>query len=344
MDKKDRNLDDWSRLYSAAVEFRNLAPWNWMTDEQLFGVENPATGDTGYCCVLGAAGEVFGMAVYRGPAGYALYRDIRRSRVVAERDDLSLYEQDSLFSEFTTRDELEAKDLKIISELGLEFRGGGFPFFRSYRPGMFPWHLDDGEVKFMADCYDNATVVANEFSTNPLFLKASVEGQILMRVSDAAGNWRNEWRAAAAAFPQQVQSVTIDPGKIMRANQAIIKRQGTWELGYCYLPTPIQQPGSRPFMPLVVMLLIQQSGYVLGQQIIKPGDNRFEAAFELLTSVIHKNPNAPETLLVGNPQAQRALAAIGKELAINVEFTQSLPAFEEAKAALIDHLRQGGGR
>ena len=51
------SLDAWGPLYDAALAFRDLAPWRFLYDDQLFGVMDPATGQTGYCCVLGTMGE-----------------------------------------------------------------------------------------------------------------------------------------------------------------------------------------------------------------------------------------------------------------------------------------------
>ncbi len=40
-------LQDWSALYAAAMEFRQLAPWQWMYDEAVFGVKDPVSGHIG---------------------------------------------------------------------------------------------------------------------------------------------------------------------------------------------------------------------------------------------------------------------------------------------------------
>ena len=59
-----RGQEDWRRLYGLAVRFRNLAPWKWMTDDMLFAVQDPAGDQIGYCCVIGALGQEFGLIVY----------------------------------------------------------------------------------------------------------------------------------------------------------------------------------------------------------------------------------------------------------------------------------------
>ncbi len=40
-----------------------------MEDTDIFGVMNPENGEIGYICILGNAGEVFGINIYRGARG-----------------------------------------------------------------------------------------------------------------------------------------------------------------------------------------------------------------------------------------------------------------------------------
>ncbi|MDV7396592.1 hypothetical protein RZS08_34670, partial [Arthrospira platensis SPKY1] len=64
------NRHIWENLFQAAIDFRDLAPWEWMYDADIFGVEDPETGEIGWCSVMGAAGEVFSLTVYPGEEGF----------------------------------------------------------------------------------------------------------------------------------------------------------------------------------------------------------------------------------------------------------------------------------
>ena len=52
---------EWQALYTAAKDYFDEKPWEWMDDDQLFGVYDKDTDTVGYCCIMGALGEVLGL-------------------------------------------------------------------------------------------------------------------------------------------------------------------------------------------------------------------------------------------------------------------------------------------
>lgn len=72
--------EDWSALYQAAIAFQRAAPWEWMSSEDLFAIENPDDSEMGYCSVLGSGGEEFGVGMFVGEDGYE-----RCARLIAGR-------------------------------------------------------------------------------------------------------------------------------------------------------------------------------------------------------------------------------------------------------------------
>lgn len=152
--------EEWKDLYEAARMFKELAPWKWMEDPDVFGVENPETGETGYCCIMGALGEVLGLLVYLGSEGLALYEGLQSGKITIEDEDL-FARQNCLAVTFDDREMIDNKDLGIIKSLGLKFRGRqSWPSFRSHLPGFMPWYLTGAEVRFLGLAIRQAMSVA----------------------------------------------------------------------------------------------------------------------------------------------------------------------------------------
>lgn len=44
-------LEEFRRLYETAIAFKQDAPWEWMTEDKVFGIRDPETGQIGYASI-----------------------------------------------------------------------------------------------------------------------------------------------------------------------------------------------------------------------------------------------------------------------------------------------------
>lgn len=105
---------DLKFLYSAAIEFRNAAPWDWMRDSDLFGVHDPVSGETGYCCVMGAAGEHYALGVYLGGEGLAGILRILSGEFYPHHEE-TLFVQKCLMASFEDRTYLTSEEARFLT-------------------------------------------------------------------------------------------------------------------------------------------------------------------------------------------------------------------------------------
>ena len=54
----------WGRLYDLTKRVRDLAPWKWMEEIDVFGVDMPQGGGTIFVSVMGAIDTHYAVAVY----------------------------------------------------------------------------------------------------------------------------------------------------------------------------------------------------------------------------------------------------------------------------------------
>lgn len=149
-------LETWRSLYENSLRFLELRPWESLQDSDIFGVLHPGTGRTGYCCVLGALGQVLALCVYLGSEGIEIYRRMEEEEFTLDYDELAAA-QFCLTGEFEDRSALKKQDLAVIKALGLKFRGRrAYPVFRSYLPGYGPWFLTEEEAIFLTLAFGTA--------------------------------------------------------------------------------------------------------------------------------------------------------------------------------------------
>lgn len=63
--------ESWRRLYDLAGQVKQLSPWEWMTEEDLFGVADPDSDTVMFVSVMSMLGEHTSVSAYLGEA--ALY-------------------------------------------------------------------------------------------------------------------------------------------------------------------------------------------------------------------------------------------------------------------------------
>ncbi len=88
------------------INIKRLQPWRWMSDIDMFAVVDPVSEETGYCCVLGEAGQTYGLAVYMGDEGFRTLIDIFQGN-----REIYPHQQRSLLLSFNNRSDLTKEDL-----------------------------------------------------------------------------------------------------------------------------------------------------------------------------------------------------------------------------------------
>lgn len=332
MRKQDISLRDWAALYEAAIEFKDLGCWEWMTDSDLFGVENPETRETGYCCVLGQLGEVFALNVYLGSEGLASYWHLHEASEAAMGEGAAvdsgalLATQLCLMASFEDRSELHQNDLQIIRALGLKFRGEKqWPMVRSYRPGFVPWFLTPPEVRFLPVALCQAMEVATRLRDNPDLL-GPPDGDTelyFVRVLDG-GTWKDTWQRPPPYEARQSVPL-LDEVRLARIERGKFPRRATWHAACLVLPMVIEE-GDRPYYPCGFPVL-SDAGIALGMDILKPWEVE-HALRDKFLDLVEKLKCLPELLLVANEETLQLLEPIAARLGFRIKQADRLPAIE----------------
>jgi hypothetical protein len=336
-EKMAPGLQEWQGLYKSALRIKEISPWEWMTETDVFGVRSPETGELGFVSVMGMLGEHYAVSLYLGSEGIHGFLDLQEMGPFADPEDLIQIPQ--LQASFENREELDKRDREVIKELGLKFRGrNAWPMFRSYRPSFFPWFLEAGEVRFLSLALEQLADVAPRFREDSALLEPSGGDSYLLRVPRQEGG-RRFWEDASTGVPALDAPpivVEMEVSKIETLGR-LPRGEVRLEVDFFMFPEPVQDEGDRPYFPHMLLVVEAGSGMVLGSDLLAPHPSP-EAMWgrvpENLADQLFALDLAPEKLSVDSELLFDLLEPLASEAGFDLELSPSLPGLEQASETL----------
>ncbi len=341
MQEKKPTVKDWKRLYETAMAFGRIEPWKWMAEDDLFGVQDPATGQISYCCVMGMREAVYGMAAYSGKNGLDAYLKVQSGELLPE-DIETMFVLDSLTLFYEERANVPEEDMEVAKRLGMTLRGRNvWPVFRNYKPGYHPWFLTRKESIFFSMLIEQAIGVALRFKDYKKLLLPKEKGRYFVRVPSHTDNktvWKDAWLMPAPIMHEEPLSGAVDEIRIQRIKRRSVKQQGALEIDLFHAPAPIQEKkGERPFFPYAVALVEHATGEAVDLQLARPSEHR-AALEEAFLQYIEKTKTIPETVLVRKEEVCEYLKPYASRLGAAIVMTERLVHTDNFKKGLYEQI------
>ena len=343
--EKTPSLQEWRALYKAAQKLKTLAPWQWLEEWQLFGLQNPETGDLGYVSVMGMLGEHYAMSLYLGADGLDGFWHMQEAAHMygSFPPELAL-STPQLQVSFEDRDMLSRQDLAVIKKLQLKFRGRqAWPLFRSFRPGYVPWHFTAAEARFLTQAIEQLLLVAPQIEEDPTFLPDVDDENYLMRLPHQEGErwvWQDEIQPAPDV-PEMALDIYMHK-EVITYLQQLETSEHELEVDFFWTPGQVQEsPKERPFFMYILLLVDHHNGFIVGSQALPPQPTYEEmltqVPAELMQLLVHAKMR-PRQLHVYPNWMQRLAPIIAEQIGISFTVRDWLPNLEEAKKALMQRI------
>lgn len=331
-------LEEWRRLYEAAISVKEIASWEWMTETDIFGVQDPKTDALGFVSVMGMLGEHYSIAVYLGPEGLYGFWDFEEAASFAPPEQF--LEIPQLQASFEDRNELRNKDREIIKKLRLKFRGRqAWPMFRSYRPGFFPWFLEAEEARFLTHVLGQVLDVAPRVKQDRSLLEPSDSDSYLVRVShqkDGVLSWEDRIMDVPPPEPAPIP-ISMDVQALENLKR-LPRSRNKIEIDFFMFPGPVREKGARPFFPYMLLTVDSRSGFILGTELLTP-DPSLKAMWGLIPlNVVYQLAKAgtvPKQVLVRSELLFQLLQPVAEELRFKLKRSNRLRGLDPAKKSLL---------
>jgi len=341
MKKIEPTLNEWKALYESAGEFKKIEPWEWMSDSNIFGVQNPRTGEIGHCCVMGAGGGFFALAVYLGTEGLLGYTKMHSGKVKAG-DPNAMFIQNCLMASFEDREYVEKEDKQVITSVGLKFKGPNeWPIFRNYKPGYYPWFINGEDARFLTIALQQAKDVCVRFEQDESLLVPPKGKRNLhfVRAFERAGDsisWKDEWRKPDPIREKELPAAEVDELRIMKIKKNIKPVSMVWEVDFFYSPTPVAEGSERPYFPYAIMIADTASGYIFGLELANP-DSHDKAFAGRLLAVIEEASLLPAEIRVKKDETAKFVEPYASRLGILLRKVKKLSAVDNARKGMMRH-------
>src|SRR6266403_390942 len=333
-------------LFNLAIRVEELAPWRWMEETDLIGIENPETGEIGFISVMGSVEEYEAIAVYLGAEGFYGFIDfVEDDTATADR----LVELPHLQAAFSERKYLQKQDRDLIKFWGLKSSGAKvWPMFRSYRPGYFPWFVTIAEARFLIHALSQILDVAQRVrgDAQPFHPTGRVEKDgYLMRVSRKEGSqlvWEDQvWRIPK---PTSGPIRAVVDGPMLESLKRISPGRLDLEADFLLSPSSIGKRGQRPLAVYTLMIADHDSGFIFGFDVISVEDSPSAMHARIpnaVAKILWQNQIVPRRLIVRSDRLRSLLKPLAQSLNIVLKYSHELPSIDEAAKSLGEWL-QGG--
>ncbi|MBN1200787.1 MAG: hypothetical protein JXJ20_02920 [Anaerolineae bacterium] len=331
-------LDEWRKLYDVTARVKEAAPWKWLIEIDMFGVQNPETDAIGFVSVMGELGEHFAVAVYLGVEGLGGFWRMQQGPPEMTRPEL-LLETPQLQASFEDRDILRDQDRAVIKRLGLKFRGkSAWPMFRSYIPGYAPWFVESAEAQFLTHVLEQTLDVAQRVKENPDLLTVQSETSYLVRVSHNEGDTLKWQDQIINISPPEAPLLAIQMDMALLERLKRLPKRGRMEIDLFMLLSVIQEKrDERPIFPYVLMAVDGTTGAVVGYDMLH-ADPALQTVWESvplsMARVFGQMGYLPRRVSVSSDLMLQLLRPLADELDFRVRQVASLPKLDPARESM----------
>lgn len=340
--------EEWRRLFTAAEAFKAAEPWSWMLEELLFAVQNPETGEIGFCSVTGQIGEHRALIVYLGETGLGQYLTALRGMKHApaylqeQEHSMMLLETPQLQVSFEARNQITDPDRQLVKDLKLRIRGrDAWPVFRDFTPGRMPWYINGPQARFLTLLLEQALVVTQAQRQGEVTLvppdSATLPATLplLLRVHDGEA-WSSMQSNFAPQYPAipSASGVTSDELTAWRRKLPLANFQVQVHLSM--LPMPVKEGELPPYFPYLLLVVEAEQGLALGAEMLlaRPSlADLWPQVLPTLLTVFERAEMRPKKVQIASERLFTLLAMPLGQLGIKLTRTQHMPALEDALSA-----------
>ncbi|CAN5454011.1 hypothetical protein BH23BAC3_BH23BAC3_24270 [soil metagenome] len=338
MNKESQYL---KKLYPLSLELQDLAPWQWMHESELFGIQIPDSDTFYFASVMGSIGQFFAVSFYEGVRAADQFLRIQDLPDDARPDDILLLPH--LMVSFDEKKYLEHNDKQRIKQYGYSLKDRKkWPMFQQVIPGhpyIFP---ESAKLKDLIPLLEQTLVITKRARKEEFaYIERSdigFNGLFRMLKSGSNTGWSDEFMevpvySEPAAVPKSIRKVeqlNRIPGKNL-----------VLEVELAMIPNPVMDR-KPPYFPFILLLVDKESGYIYHFEILTPHpsvDEMVAGSGVKLLEILIEQKIHPQEIQVRSERLHPVLKKVLTGTSVFLSYQRRLPALEAAMESLMDFMK-----
>lgn len=326
-------------MLTAAFRYRDSMLWERLNDSMIFAFRL-RDGETGYCSVMGNAGEHLALAFYRGTKGFNTYL----KTLDAERlPQLELLENvltfDSINCDFMNSSDAKELDKDAKNRIrefakanGLKIRRPkGWPDFTRHCGYQLPRGIiAEGDAQDITEALNAAIAVAEKlaslendqmyalgFDRRQEYPTKDGGKKIPFLIPEADGSYT--WSTTTTpAFSEDEYPMPIYENMIMASRLKEIPHEGTFQCRAIHISEPVEEPGIIPYFPSILLFAAKEKQFIFPVMVKEPIEEDPAAMLNELGTTLLEQGVCPANLEVKDKKTKNLLADFCKKTGITI--------------------------
>ncbi|MEA3424179.1 MAG: phage integrase N-terminal SAM-like domain-containing protein [Bacillota bacterium] len=313
--------DAYESFFKEVKELGVLKPWNWLDDTDVFGIHQVETDEDYFICVIGGAGESYGIIVYEELSGLKSYI----KQLNGEFDDpIEVFNiLEAVVIHYDKKSYLDSVDIEMIKKSGVAFKGKNFwPMVRVYEPGYLPDMIETYDMSEMAELLEIVKDMVVLFKNEPKRLTDLDDDQIYIREASFAGTFKDTKKTYEELFISESNEISvpvyINELELKRVEKSCKRTLDIWELDSFYHIEPVQNNEDEiPFFPAMILAVNIDNGMILGQNLTHP-DTQGEDFQRYVLKMISELKVLPKKVNMRNEELIKTVLPIFDSMKIEI--------------------------
>lgn len=343
-----------NEMLEAAFRFRSICLWENLTDSDVFAFRL-SDGETGYCSVMGNAGEHYSLGFYRGKKGFSTYL---KTLSMGNRQtfDCETFETVTTFDcincDFVAASYLDDATKKTIrkyaNEVGLKIcRSNGWPDFTRFQPYKAHYSITcEEDARDITEALRAAIAVGKKLAMHEFeslgFDKRgaypTLKGgkPVPYLIPDADGTY--EWNTIKLpAFVQDEYATVKFENDILVSMLKALPASGVLQLRVVHIPVHVESNVNEvPYLPAILICIDADSDFLHPIFCREDSETRPILMLVELADIFRRNASKPQKIQVEDARTEALLGDFCRKCDIVITREQNLLALNEAWVSLLE--------